>query len=324
MRDFLGRWILGLSIAVMLSTAANAADAYPSHQVRLIVPFPAGGIADLAARIVAEELREKLGQPFIVENKPGANGALGYHDMIKADPDGYTLMMSTVGSVIIAVVMDPDPQFDPLHDVVPIANVAEYANALVVNNSMPANTAQEFIAYAKAHPGKLSFGSTGVGSASFIATELLMKETGINMVHVPYKGGPGALNDLMGGSIDTIVEVVPVVMEQIKSHTIKGLAVTSAYRQPMLPDVPTFKEAGFGGVEVTGWLGLYGPPHMPEDVRQVLGRAVADIVKRPDVTAKFRAIGFEPTGQDADTFAAYHVAEVQRWTKFTGDIGLRK
>jgi tripartite-type tricarboxylate transporter receptor subunit TctC len=313
-----------LSLAVLCPVQAPAAESYPTHPIRLIVPFPAGGIADLSGRLIAERLREKLNQPVIVENKAGANGVLGYHELIKAEPDGYTLMMGTVGSVVINIVMDPKPPFDPLHDLAPIANAAEYATALVVNNQMPVNSLKEFVDYAKARPGKLSFGSTGVGALDYTAAQLLMKETGISMVHVPYKGGPGALNDLIGGSIDVIVEVFPVVMQQIKAHTIKGLAVTSPYRQPTLPDVPTFKESGFGGVELTGWLGLYGPPHMPEDVRQMLGKMIAEIVKEPAMAEKFRAIGFEPTGQDADTFAAYHAAEVKRWKQFTGEMGMGK
>ena len=327
MRWFHIRRLSVFSIAVLLAAPAAAAPAeenYPSHTVRIIVPFPAGGIADLSGRLIAEGLRQKFNQTVIVENKPGANGVLGYRDMLKAEPDGYTLMMGTVGSVVISIVMDSNPPFDPLHDLAPIANAAEYPTALVVNNQLPVNSVQDFIAYAKARPDKLSFGSTGVGALDYIAAQLLMKETGIAMVHVPYKGGPAALNDLMGGSINAIVEVFPVVMNQIKAGTIKGLAVTSSYRQPTLPDLPTFKELGLGGIELTGWLGLYGPPHMPEDVRQKLGKAVVEIVKQPAMTEKFRAIGFEPTGQDADAFAAYHAAEVKRWTQFVTETGLRK
>lgn len=316
--------LLSLVLAATVVSSAPAAEPYPSRPVRLVVPFPAGGIADLSARLIAEGLREKFRQPVIVENKPGADGVLGFHEMMRAPPDGYTLMMGTVGSVVINIAMDPHPPFDPLHDLAPIANAAEYATVLVVNNAMPANSVKEFVAYAKAHPDKLSFGSTGVGALDYTAAQLLMRETGIGMVHVPYKGGPEALNDLMGGSIDAIVEVLPVVMQQIKAHTIKGLAVTSSYRQPTLPDLPTFKEAGLPGVELTGWLGLYGPPRMPQDIRQKLGHAVVEIVKEPAMQQRFRAIGFEPTGQDADAFAAFHAAEVARWKKFTGAIGMRK
>jgi tripartite-type tricarboxylate transporter receptor subunit TctC len=317
-------FFLSLALVIVCANAAPAAETYPGHPVRLIVPFPAGGIADLSGRLIAQGLQEKFKQPFVVENKPGANGVIGFHEMMKAAPDGYTLMMGTVGSVVINIVMDPHPPFDPLHDLAPIANAAEYATALVVNNAMPANSVKDFVAYAKAHPGKLTFGSTGVGALDYTAAQLLMKEAGITMLHVPFKGGPEALNSLMGGSIDCIVEVFPVVMGQIQAHTIKGLAVTSPYRQPTLPDLPTFKEAGFPGVELTGWLGLYGPPNMPEDIRQRLGHAVADIVKQPVMEQRFRAIGFEPTGQDANTFAAYHAAEVVRWKKFTSEIGMDK
>jgi tripartite-type tricarboxylate transporter receptor subunit TctC len=303
-------FFLSLVLAIIGANAAPAAETYPARPVRLIVPFPAGGIADLSGRLIAQGLQEKFGKPFVVENKPGANGVIGFHEMMKAEPDGYTLMMGTVGSVEINIVMDPHPPFDPLHDLAPIANAAEYATALVVNTAMPVNSVKAFVDYASA--------------LDYTAAQLLMKEAGINMLHVPFKGGPEALNSLMGGSIDCIVEVFPVVMGQIEAHTIKGLAVTSPYRQPTLPDLPTFKEAGFPGVELTGWLGLYGPPTMPEDIRQTLGHAVADIVKQPVMQQRFRAIGFEPTGQDANAFAAYHAAEVARWKKFTSEIGMGK
>jgi len=312
---------LALILVVIGSTLALASEPYPTHTIRIIVPFPAGGIADLSGRLVAEGLRQKFNQPVIVENKVGGNGVIGFHEMVRSPPDGYTLMMGSVGAVVISVVADPNPPFDPQRDLVPIANVAEHTMALVVNNQMPVNSVQDFIAYAKARPGKLTYGSTGVGTLDYTAAQLLMKETGISMVHVPYKGGPGALDDLMNGSIDMIVEVFPVVMAQIKAHTINGLAVTSAHRQPALPDVPTFKEAGYPGIDLAGWIGLYGPPQMPEDVRQMLGKAVVDIVHQPEIVEKFHNIGFEPTGQDADTFAAYYAAEVNRWRAFTAAIG---
>jgi tripartite-type tricarboxylate transporter receptor subunit TctC len=233
-------------------------------------------------------------------------------------------MVGTVGSVVIGYAIDANAPFDPARDMVPIAGTAEYATAMVVNKQLPVNSVQEFVAYAKARPGKLTFGSTGVGALDYLAAELFMKETGIEMVHVPYKGGPGALNDLLGGSIDVIIEVFPVVMEQIRSGAIKGLAVSSSYRLPALPDVPTFAEAGLPGVTLTGWVGIYGPPGLPADVREKLGLAIVEVVRQNDIKDKFQAIGFEPTGLGVPEFSALHGGEIKRWTKFLTELGLRK
>jgi tripartite-type tricarboxylate transporter receptor subunit TctC len=308
---------------VLLSTAA-VAQSFPARPIRLIVPFPPAGITDLSARLVAEGLRVRFGQPVIVENKPGANGLIGLREMLKAEPDGYTLMAGTVGNLVIQYAMEANPTFDALRDVVPIAGTAEYATAMVVNNATPVKSAKEFVDYAKARPGKLSFGSTGTGALDYLAVELFMRATGTQLVHVPYRGGPAALNDLLGGSIDLLIEVFPVVMEQIKAGQIRGLAVSSPYRLPSVPDLPSFKEAGIDGVELTGWLGIYGPPRLPADIRAILGDAIVDIVKQKDIQDKFRAIGFEPTGLGPQPFAAHHAAEVKRWIAFLTEIGLRK
>jgi tripartite-type tricarboxylate transporter receptor subunit TctC len=317
------RALLSLILCVVFSGAA-AAQSYPSRPIRLIVPFPPAGITDLSARLVADGLRAKFNQPVIVENRPGANGVLGLREMLKAEPDGYTLLASTMGNMVIGYAMEVNAPFDALRDVLPIAGTAEYATAMVVNNKTPVHSVQQFIDYAKARPGKLTFGSTGTAALDYLAVELFMKATGTSMVHVPYRGGPAALNDLMGGSIDLLIEVFPVVMEQIKSGTIRGLAVSSPYRLPSLSNVPTFKEAGVAGVELTGWLGIYGPPRMPEDARATLGAAIAGIVKQPDMQEKFRAIGFEPTGLAPKEFSEHHAAEVKRWVAFMTEIGLRK
>jgi tripartite-type tricarboxylate transporter receptor subunit TctC len=290
----------------------------------MIVPFPPAGITDLSARLVAEGLRAKFGQPVIVENKPGANGLIGLREMLKAEPDGYTLMAGTVGNLVIGYAMEVNPPFDALRDVLPVAGTAEYATAMIVNNKMPVNSVKEFIDYAKARPGKLTFGSTGTGALDYLAVELFMRATGTQMVHVPYRGGPAALNDLMGGSIDLLIEVFPVVMEQIKTGAVKGLAVSSRYRLPSVPDLPTFKEAGVPGVELTGWLGIYGPPRLPLEVRSTLGEAIVGIVKQPEIQDKFRAIGFEPTGLGVKEFSDFHASEVKRWVAFMSEIGLRK
>ena len=308
---------------ILLSVVPAAAQTYPSRPIRLLVAYPPGGIADLAARIVGEGLRAKFNQSVIIENRPGANGAIGTRELIRSDPDGYTLMMSPA-AMIISYAMDANAPYDPIRDMVPIAGAAEYATAMVVNNKLPVNSVKEFIEYAKANPSKLSFGSTGVGSLDYLAAMLFMKQTGIDMVNVPYKGGPLALNDLLAGSIETIIEVFPVVMEQIKARSIKGLAVSSPYRLPSIPDVPTFEEAGVPNFQLTGWLGMYGPAGLPEAIREKLGAAIVDLVKQPDIQEKFRAIGFEPMRQDAKAFSELHAAEVKRWVAFITEIGLRK
>jgi len=317
------RRFLAILFCVALAGTA-AADTYPSRPIRLLVPFPPAGISDLSARLVAEALRARLGQPVIVENKPGANGVIGLKEMLKAEPDGYTLMIGNVGSVVISYAIDANAPFDPMRDMVPIAGMAEYATAMVVNNKLPAASVAEFVAHAKERPGRLTFGSTGVGALDYLAAELFMRQTGVRMVHVPYRGGPLALNDLIGGSIDVIIEVFPVVMEQIRSGQIRALAVSSPYRLPAVPAVPTFAEAGVPGIELTGWIGVYGPPGLPADVREKVGATVVEAVKQPEMGEKFRAIGFEPTGLGVAAFSALHGSEVRRWTAFLTEMNLRK
>jgi tripartite-type tricarboxylate transporter receptor subunit TctC len=317
------RALLSLVFCVLLAASASA-QSFPSRPLRMLVPAPPAGITDLSARLVAEGLRLRFNQPVIVENKPGGNGVIAVRELLKAEPDGYTLLVGAMGMVVLGYAMEVNPPFDALRDLSPVAGTAEYATAMVVNNNMPVNSVREFIDYAKARPGKLTFGSTGTAALDYLAVELFMKETGTKMVHVPYRGGPAALNDLMGGSIDLLIEVFPVVMEQIKTGLVKGLAVSSPYRLPSLPNLPTFKQAGVAGAELTGWLGIYGPPRMPSDVRAVLGRAIADIVKHGDIEDKFRAIGFEPTGLGVEAFSQFHAAEVKRWVAFMTEIGLRK
>jgi tripartite-type tricarboxylate transporter receptor subunit TctC len=317
------RVLSALLLASLIGSAA-AADNYPSRPIKLLIPFPPAGITDLSGRIVADGLRAKLGQPLVIENKPGANGVIGLREMLKADADGYTLMVGNVGSVVLNYALDSKASFDPMKDMVPIAGTAEYATTMVVNKDLPVNSVKEFVAYAKARQGQVTYGSTGEGSMANLVTMLFMKQTGVNMVHAPYKGGPLALNDLIAGHIQLITEVSPVVNEQVLAGTIKGFAVSSPYRQPMLPNVPTFEEAGVPGVVVTGWLGLYGPPGMPEDARQKLSAATVEVVKDPEIQKKLRAIGFEPTGQAVSAFAAHHAAEVKRWVAFYSEVGLRK
>ena len=217
------RGFLGFLIFVALSASAYAADPYPSRPIKLLIPFPPAGITDLSGRIVAEGLRDKLKQPVVVENKPGANGVIGLRELLKADADGYTLMVGNVGSLVLNYAIDTKAPFDPMKDVVPIAGTAEYATTMVVNKSLPVNSVQEFVAYAKARQGQLTYGSTGEGSMANLSTQLFMQKTGVKMVHAPYKGGPLALNDLIAGHIQLIIEVSPVVNEQVRARHHQGL-----------------------------------------------------------------------------------------------------
>src|SRR5262245_14518722 len=226
------RILSALLLASLIGSTA-AADNYPSRPIKLLIPFPPAGITDLSGRIVAEGLRAKLGQPLVLENKPGANGVIGLREMLKADADGYTLMVGNVGSVVLNYALDSKASFDPMKDMVPIAGTAEYATTMVVNKDLPVNSVKEFVAYAKAREGQVTYGSTGEGSMANLVTMLLMKQAGLKMVHAPYRGGPLALNDLIAGHIQLITEVSPVVNEQVLAGTIKGFAVSSPYRQPM-------------------------------------------------------------------------------------------
>ncbi|MBM3528481.1 MAG: tripartite tricarboxylate transporter substrate binding protein [Alphaproteobacteria bacterium] len=317
------RALLALVLCAMLSASAAASD-YPNRAIRLLIPFPPAGITDLSGRLIAEGLREKFNQPVIVENRPGGMGVIGLREMLRAPADGYTLLVGNVGSVVLNYAIDSKASFDPMKDMVPIASTAEYATTLVVNKNVPANTVKELVDYIKARPGQITYGSTGEGSMANLVTNLFMRQTGLKMVHAPYRGGNLALNDLIAGHIQLITEVSPVVVEQVKAGTIKGLAVSSPYRQPTLPNVPTYAEAGIPGVVVTGWLGIYGPPGLPDNVRRKLSEAIIEVGKRPDIQAKHRAIGFEPTSQDVKAFTAHHAAELKRWLAFYTEIGLRK
>lgn len=323
------RRLLALLIGTVLSVSiwasgAHADETYPNRPIRLIIPFPPAGISDLSGRLVAEGLRQKLGQPIIVDNRPGANGVVGMREFMQTKPDGYTLMIGNVGSLVLNYAIDSSAPFDPRKDVVPIAGTSEFATTMVVHPKVPTKTLGEFIAYAKERPGQLSYGSTGVGSLANLSTELFMRQAGIKMVHVPYRGGPAATNDLIGGQIDLIIEVSPVVQEHVRSGKLKALAVTSPYRQSGLPDVPTFDEAGLDGMVVTGWLGVYGPAGLPDAIRDKLGAAIVEIVKDPAMVKRFRAIAFEPTGQGVKEFTAHHNSEVERWLSFYTNAGLRK
>ena len=242
-------------LAVLLlagfAQSAVAQDNYPSRQITLIAPFAAGGSTDLVARVVSEGLRAKLGQPVIVENKPGGTGVIGAREVVKADPDGYTLLLANAGATVIPAAMSNNYPIDLNKDLLAIGLTAEFVGVVMAKKDLPVNSMQEFIAYAKANPGKLNFGTSGVGSMVHLSAELLMKETGIKMQHLPYKGGSNSMADLLGGTIDALFVSSPVAVGQAENKNLKMLAVTSRYRLQALPNVPTVEESGVPGFDTT-------------------------------------------------------------------------
>ena len=316
------------SLAVLLvagfAASAAAQDNYPTRQITLVAPFAAGGSTDLVARVVSEGLRAKLGQPVIVENKPGGTGVVGARDVVKADPDGYTLLLANAGATVIPAAMSNNYPIDLNKDLVAVALTAEFVGVVLAKKDLPVNTMQEFIAYAKANPGKLNFGTSGVGSMVHLSAELLMKETGIKMQHLPYKGGSNSMADLLAGTIDALFVSSPVAVGQVENKNLKILAVTSRYRLPALPNVPTIEESGVAGFDTTAWLGVMGPAGLPPAIRQKLSTALVEIAKDPDTQAKLRRIGFEPIGKDAAAFQEFFRADIKKWTDFVKERGLKE
>jgi len=242
--------ILAASLVGMTTAAAQV---YPSRQITLIAPFAAGGSTDLVARVLSEGLRLRLGQPVVVENKPGATGIIGNREVAKAPPDGYTLLLGNAGALVIPAAMNANYPLDLIRDFTPISLVAEFAGVMMVRKGLPA-TLKEFIAYARTQDGRLNFGSSGVGSSVHLAAELLMKEAGIRMQHVPYKGGASSMTDLLAGTLDVLFASSPVAVGQASNKDINFVAVTSRYRLQGLPDIPTMEEAGLPGFDVTAWM----------------------------------------------------------------------
>jgi tripartite-type tricarboxylate transporter receptor subunit TctC len=314
--------LVALLTIAATSGLAHAQDAYPSRQITLIAPYAAGGSTDLVARVVSDGFRAKFNQPVTVENKPGGNGVIGTREVVKAPPDGYTLLIGALGAQVLPAVMAPNFPFDPLRDFVPVAGLAEWAGVMLVRKTLPVSSLPEFVTYAKAHPGALNFGSSGYGSVVHLIAEIMMKQTGIRMQHVPYKGGASSMTDLISGSLDVLFTSSPVAVGQAENPNVKMLAVASKHRLKLLPKVPTMAEAGFPGVDQTQWLGILAPAGLPDAIRQKLSSAAVEIIGESDTQAKLRSIGFEPLGMDAATFDGFYRAEVKRWSDFVKENGL--
>ncbi len=305
--------IAACALSVLFSGAA-AANGYPDKPIRMLVPYPPGGITDVLTRSLAELMRKELGQPVIVENKPGANTALAAQALAAAPADGYTVMMAAAATVVMNPLLNAKLGYDPARDFTPVARIAETPLVLVVRTDSPARTLADLIAAAKAKPGDTSFASTGMGSTLHLAGELLQVETGTQMLHVPYKGSAPALNGVLGGETQFMIDSVGSSIPLVKGGKLRAVAVTSAKRLPALPEVPTVAESGVPGFDVSTWFGLLVPKQTPAAIVNRLNAAVALAVRDPAFRAQFEAVGLVvPAPIDPTTFAKFIQAETAKW-----------
>ncbi|MBO9327727.1 tripartite tricarboxylate transporter substrate binding protein [Achromobacter xylosoxidans] len=320
----LPKWIA--AAAATFACAAlppQAAAAYPDKPVRLIVPFAPGGSTDILGRLLAEALHPILGQPVIVENKPGAGGNIGGDYVARAAPDGYTLLLAAAGPTVINPSLYANMPFNPAKDLAPISCLEREHNLMVVNKSLPAKNLQEFLQYARSNPGKLSFGSPGNGSPAQLAGELLKQQAGLQAVHVPYKGTGPAITDLVAGHIDFMIDNMPALLPQVKAGSLRALAVPSDQRATAAPDIPTFDEAGQKGFVVMAWKGLMAPAGTDPAVIERLHAAVVKALQDPTLRARFQELGAEPLGSTPAEFAKQIADETAWWGKLVQSTGTR-
>ena len=320
---------LSLALLVVVPLTAKlpgvtfAADAYPSKPVRVVVPFAPGGINDVLARILSQKLGAELGTTIVIDNRGGAGGTLGSGIVAHAAPDGYTLLFSSSSTIVVSPSMSSNLTYDPIKDFSPIAEIASVGSVLVVHPSVPANSVKELIAYAKANPGKLNYGSAGAGASQHLASELFKTMAGINMVHVPYKGGGPAMADLLAGQISLMIELIPTALPQIKGGKIRALAVSTPKRSPVLPDLPTIADT-LPGYDLTIWTGLLAPGGTPKEIVSRLSNATLAVLGSPDMRERLASQGAEPVAANKpEQFADYIRKELVRWAAVVKASGAR-
>lgn len=310
-----------LASGLLATVPAAAQAAYPSKPITIVVPFSAGGTTDILARIVGQALTAELGQSVIVDNRAGAGGNIGGALAAKAPADGYTLFMGTVGTHAINASLYKKMPFDPIKDFAPLTRVANVPNLLVANPAQPYKSVAELIAYAKAHPGKVNFGSSGNGSSIHLSGELFNAMAKVDMVHVPYKGSAPAVTDLLGNQIGIMFDNMPSAIQHVRSGKLRALAVTTAKRSPELPNVPTIAEAGVPGYEATSWFGLFAPATTPAAVVSKLNTAIVKVLANPEVKKKINEQGAEVHSETPEQFAAFIQKESVKWGKVVRDSG---
>jgi tripartite-type tricarboxylate transporter receptor subunit TctC len=315
------RWALGALLAGIATVAS--AQSYPNRTIRLVVPFPAAGTTDILARAVAQKLTEALGQAVVVDNRPGAAGNIGSDLVAKSAPDGYTLLMGTVGTHAINPSLYSKMPYDHVKDFAPVVLVAGVPNVLVVNPALPVNSVSDLIKLAKDKPGQINFASSGSGTSIHLSGELFKTMAGVDMTHVPYKGSSPALTDLIGGQVQIMFDNLPSALPQIKSGRLRAIAVTSLKRAPVLPDIPTINESGLPGFEASSWFGVLAPAGTPATVVARINAEVNKWLQSADAREKLLGQGAEAAGGSPERFANHIRAESEKWAKVVKASGAK-
>jgi len=311
-----------LTVALLLGSPAAWAQSYPSKPIRIVVPFSAGGPTDITVRNIAPRLTELLGQPIVVDNRAGANGLIGAEVVAHAPPDGYTLLMATASVAAINMVTYKKPPYDTLRDLQPLSPIMTTASVLVVHPSMPAKNLKELVALAKARPAAITFGSAGTGGTLHLLLEMLLTEAHIKITHIPYKGAAPAVADVIGGQINGMFVDLPVISPYVKSGKVRALAVAAKQRSQYFPDVPTTKEAGYPGVEMTNYYGLLVTARTPRDIVAKLHGAIVATVKTPSVRDRLMEVGADPTTMEIEEFARFIREDIAKWDKLIQTVGI--
>jgi tripartite-type tricarboxylate transporter receptor subunit TctC len=315
---FTRRTVLASAAAVLAPGAWAQAGDYPTRPVRIIVAFTAGGTSDVLARATAQKLSDRFKQTFLVDNKPGGGGNIGTEMAARAAPDGYTLIVNSVGPMAVNPTLYPKLNVNPQVDLVPVVQIADVPNVLVVNTTVPARTMDEFVAYAKTKPGQLNYGSTGIGTSSHLSGFMLGKRAGIDITHVPYRGAE-ALNDLLAGRIQFMFATIPSVIQHIQAGKLRAIAVTSVKRSRSMPDVPTVAERGYPGFEAGSWFGVFAPKGTPEPIITALNKAVNEAL--PSLEQQMIREGADPVGGSAAQLGQFVQKEFEKWRTVVKESG---
>ncbi len=314
---------LAAAVALPFGPWARAQGAYPSKPIKLIVGFPPGGGIDITARLVQPALEAALGQPVVIDYKPGAGGVIAATELTRAAPDGYTLLVANTGPFAIAPYLQARRPYDPVAQFSYIGQIAEAGYIAVTRPEHPAKDLKQFVEWAKANPGKANFASGGQGASTHLNGELFNSVAGLDLLHVPYKGSAPAVTDLIGGQTHLLIDAGTVLLPQVKGGRLKALAVTGARRDPNLPDVPTVRELGLGGMEAMGFQGLVGPAGLPRDVVDRLSAELRKALASPELKARFAAAGSEVQARGSQEFAAYVKGEAERWSALIAQRGIK-